>query len=144
VKTQLTCPKCKYEFHYDNGYYDDNIARLGIEVKTIIDQLAQHNLKTKVEQYTNTDWWLRAKKALTEKQKELSELKAFRKIADQQRHIHEFEAFKNAVKEICGDKIYKQCFDIMKKNTEAYSITDTAKVEYTRAKGKGIISINKL
>jgi len=32
MKYQLTCPNCHYEWHYDNGYYDDNITRLGIEI----------------------------------------------------------------------------------------------------------------
>ena len=35
MKYQLTCPKCKYEFSYDNGYLDDNITRLGIEILSI-------------------------------------------------------------------------------------------------------------
>jgi hypothetical protein len=141
---QLVCPKCKYEYQYDNGYYDTNIALLGIEIKTIIDQLAQHKLKPKQVQYNNTDWWLNAKKALSIKQKQLAELKAFRKLADQQRKKQEHEAFKNAVKEICGEATYQKCLDLMKKNIESYGIIDMSKVEYTSANGQGVTSINKL
>jgi ribonuclease D len=141
---QLVCPKCRYEYQYDNSYYDTNIARLGIEIKTIIDQLAQHKLKPKQVQYNNTEWWLNAKKALTVKQKQLAELKAFRKIADQQRKKAEYEAFKNAVKEICGETIYIKCLEIMHRDIESYNMSDTSRTAYTSADGKGVTSINKL
>jgi ribonuclease D len=144
MKVQLVCPKCNHEFQYNNGYFDKNIAQLGIEIETIKGQLAEHKLKPKNEQYANTEWWLKTKRALTIKQKQLAELKAFRKVADQQREKQEFQAFKNAVKELCGEKIYKQCLEIMLETTKAYNISDTAKVGYTRAKGEVLISVNKI
>lgn len=144
MKVQLVCPKCNHEFQYNNGYFDKNITQLGIEITTIMHQLAEHKLKPKSEQYANTDWWLKTKKALAIKQKQIAELKGFRKLADQQREKQEYQAFKNAVKEICGEKIYKQCLEIMLDETKAYDIPDMAKVEYTRAKGEIITSVNKL
>jgi ribonuclease D len=141
---QLVCPKCRYEYQYDNGYYDTNISRLGIEIQDIIKQLAEHNMKPKTVQYANTDWWLRTKRALTIKQKELTELKAFRKIADQQRKRAEHEAFKNAVKEVCGEAAYNKCLEIMHKDIEPYNMSDTSRTAYTSADGKGVTSINKL
>lgn len=81
---QLRCPKCGHEFGYDNGYYDRNIERLGHEIADLNRQLAQHKLLPFPEQKRRTDWWLRTKKALAEKQEQLGELKAIRKAADQQ------------------------------------------------------------
>lgn len=144
MKVQLVCPKCKHEFQYNNGYFDKNITQLGLEIRTILNQLAEHKLKSKNEQYANTDWWLRTKKALTIKEKQLSELKAFRKLADQQREKQEYQAFKNAVKELCGESVYKKCLEMMLNETKAYNVSDAAKAGYTRAKGEVLTSINKL
>lgn len=142
-KIQLVCPKCKYEFRYNNGYYDENITRLGLEIHDIHVQLQEHALKTREEQRANTAWWKSAKKALTEKQKEIFELKAFRKLADEQREKQEFQAFKNAVKDICGEEAYKKCLGIMLEEVEAYRVSDMAKVPYTSNKAP-VTGINKL
>ena len=64
MKYQLTCPKCKHEFQYDNGFFDKNISRLGVEIQDIILQLCEHKKLPKNEQYARTDWWLSAKRAL--------------------------------------------------------------------------------
>ena len=95
MKYQMTCPKCHYEFTYDNGYYDKNIARLGVEINDIMRQLAEHNLLPWPEKKARTEWWLRAKKALAEKQKELAELKAIRKVCDQQIKFYEYQTLGN-------------------------------------------------
>ena len=104
MKYQLTCPKCKHEFAYDNGYYDRNISRLGIEIQDIIRQLSEHKLLPWPEQKARTDWYFRAKRSLAEKQKELAELKAYRKVADQQVDNMFFKIFKNLVKEEFGQE----------------------------------------
>lgn len=144
MKVQLVCPKCKHEFQYDNGYFDKNITQLGLEIQTIIGQLREHKMKPKDEQYANTEWWLNAKKALTVKQKQLAELKGFRKLADQQREKQEYQAFKNIVKEMFGENAYRKCLEIAINETKAYDISDTAKVGYTRANGEVIVNVNKL
>ena len=76
MKHQVICPNCHYEWHYDNGYYDDNITRLGIEIREIQLQLQNHKLLPKNVQIARTEWWLSAKKALTEKQKERTYFKS--------------------------------------------------------------------
>ena len=145
TKYQMICPKCHYEFHYDNGYYDDNIARLGVEIQEIILQLQKHKQLPKHEQYMKTEWWLAAKRALTEKQKQLAELKAFRKIANQQRDNYMFGYFKGAVKEICGEAIYKKCLEKAMKEAEAYTTAEIMKTPYSKANYKAdVISVNKL
>lgn len=145
MKYQLTCPKCHHEWHYDNGYLDDNITRLGIEIRDIILQLQEHKQLPKAEQYARTDWWLSAKKALTIKQKQLAELKALRKITDQQIKAYEHLLWKEIVKEMYGEKVYKEIIEKVKKELEAYTTSGLMRHEYTRSNSKAdVISINKL
>lgn len=145
MKYQVTCPNCHYEWHYDNGYYDDNITRLGIEIQDIILQLRKHKELPKSEQFARTEWWLSAKKALTEKQKQLAELKAIRKQYDQQIKAYEYQAFKNIVKEAVGEVKYKEFLEQMEKELEAYQISGLMRHEYTRSNSKSsVTSINKI
>ena len=106
MKYQLTCPKCKYEFSYDNGYLDDNITRLGIEIQDLIIQLRNYKTLPKSEQYTKTSWCMNTKKALSIKQKQIAEFKAMRKICDQQKNKYAFQVLKNLVRETVGEEEY--------------------------------------
>lgn len=145
MKYQVTCPKCKHEWHYDNGFYDDNITRLGIEIRDITLQLQEHKLLPKAEQYARAEWWRSAKRALAQKQKEHAELKATRKMYDQQIKAYEYQVFKNLVKEIIGEDEYIKLLDQMNKELEAYQISGLMRHEYTRANSKNdVVSINKL
>ena len=145
MKYQVTCPNCKYEWHYDNGYYDDNITRLGIEIQDITLQLQKHKQLPKSEQYAKTDWWLSAKRALTEKQKQIAELKAIRKQCDQQIKAYEYQVFKNLVKEFVGETKYKELLKQMETELEAYQASGLMRHEYTRSNSKSdVTSINKL
>lgn len=145
MKYQVTCPICGHEWHYDNGYYDDNITRLGIEIRDITLQLQKHKQLPKSEQYARTDWWLSAKRALTEKSKQLAELKAIRKQYDQQIKAYEYQAFKNIVKEAVGETKYKEFLAQMEKELEAYQISGLMRHEYTRSNSKSnVTSINKI
>ncbi len=140
---QLTCPNCRYEFHYDNGYYDDNITRLGVEIKDIIVQLSAYKTLPRDQQRMSADWRNRARKALSEKQKEIAELKAIRKLGDQQIKRLEYELFKQAVKDRYGEDAYRKCLDEVVKGVEAYKLSDLAKTPYSRH-GAGVVSIAKL
>lgn len=145
MKYQVTCPNCGHEWHYDNGYYDDNITRLGIEIRDITLQLQKHKQLPKSEQYARTDWWLSAKRALTEKSKQLAELKAIRKQYDQQIKAYEYQVFKNIVKEAVGETKYKEFLAQMEKELEAYQISGLMRHEYTRSNSKSdVTSINKI
>ena len=145
MKYQVTCPKCHHEWHYDNGYYDDNITRLGIEIQDIIMQLRDHKLLPKSEQYARTDWWLSAKRALTQKQKELAELKAIRKMYDQQIKLYEYQTFKHLVKELVGEDEYQKLIRVMESELEAYQASGLMLHEYTRSNSKSnVTSINKI
>ncbi len=145
MKYQMICPKCHHEWHYDNGYLDDNIAKLGVEIQEIILQLREHKQLPKSQQYARTEWWLSAKKALTVKQKQLAELKAFRKINDQQVKQYEFLTWKELFKEEYGEEAYKSMLKKVEKEVEAYTTSGLMRHEYTRANYKAdVVSINKL
>jgi hypothetical protein len=145
MKYQITCPVCHHEWHYDNGYLDDNITRLGIEIKEITLQLHEHKSLPKSEQYANTKWWLSAKKALTMKQKQLAELKAFRKMNDQQVKAYQLLMWKELFKEEYGDEAYKKMIEKVEKELEAYTTSGLMRHEYTRSPHKSnVTSINKL
>lgn len=145
MKYQISCPNCHHEWHYDNGYYDDNITRLGIEIRTITLQLQEHNQLPKYEQYARTDWWESAKRALAEKQKELAELKALRKQYDQQIHHYLHEKFKELVREYVGEIKYRELLEQAKSELEAYTLSSTMRHEYTRSNSKSsVTSISKL
>jgi hypothetical protein len=144
ITTQLVCPKCHYEFQYDNGYYDREIARLGSEIHSIKVQLAEHNSLPWPQRKANQDWWERSKKALTIKQKQYSELKSFRKLADQQRKKQEDIAFKQAVKDRCGEDVYQQCLRDMLETVEGYSIASLARQEFSSKTGHAVTSVAKL
>lgn len=116
-----------------------------MEIHEIIEQLQAHKLLTHQEQMARTDWWRRTKLALTRRQKDLAELKAVRKVADQQIKAHEYLAFKQAVKERCGEEAYREMIAQAEKDVEAYKISGLMRHEYTRSAAKpNITSINKL
>lgn len=145
MKYQLHCPKCHHEFTYDNGYYDKNIERLGMEIAELTRRLAEHKLLPWPEQKRRTDWWLRTKKLLAQKQEELASLKAIRKVADQQVNQHMHHVFKRLVKEQYGEEAYLELIEKCKKELEAYKVSDLMRHEYTRSNAKeGVTSINKI
>lgn len=142
---QLTCPKCKHEFAYDNGYYDKNITRLGQEIAEINLQLQEHRLLPWPEQKARTDWFLRAKRALAEKQKDLGELKAIRKAADQQLDRMMVITLKNIIRDEFGQEVYDRILRRALAEHEAYRMSDMMRHEYTRSNSKtDVTSINKL
>ena len=145
MKYQLICPKCKHEFTYDNGYYDKNIVRLGQEIREITLQLQEHRLLPWSEQKARTDWFYRTKRALAAKQKELGELKAIRKVSDQQLDRYFLKAFKSIVKEECGEEVYTRLRDKALAELEAYKVSGLMRHEYTRSSSKSnVTSISKL
>lgn len=116
----LVCPKCHYEFEYDVSYYDRKIADLGAEITTIMKQLAIFKSEYHPDFKTNK-WRIQATRALAIKQKEVSELRSFRKIANQIANNQELKIFVGLVKEAIPEKQYldlwQQAEDTMKYNT---------------------------
>lgn len=143
-KYQMTCPKCKYEFTYDNGYIDKNITRLGIEINEINRQFANFKLLPASEQRKRRDWAAKLKVILVTKQKEISELKAIRKVSDQQIRHYEYEVFKALVRERYGETAFRELLDLKDKELEAYKASNLMRHEYSRSGGCSITSINNL
>ena len=143
-KYQMTCPKCKYEFTYDNGYIDKNIARLAAGIREIHLQLADFNLLTKREKLQRKEWADKLKRTLAIKQKEIGELKAIRKVCDQQIRHYEYEVFKELVREKFGETAFRELLDMKDKELEAYKASGLMRHEYSRSGGGSITSINKL
>lgn len=144
MRYQMTCPKCGHEFAYDNGYYDRNIERLRNEVHLITVQLAQYKALPLEEKNMKQAWKQRLLLRKAEAEKELSELKAIRKVCDQQIKHYEHLVFKELVKERYGEAVYKELLDEMTKELEAYKASGLMLHEYTRKGGKGVTNINKL
>ena len=140
MKYQLHCPKCHYEFTYDNDYYDKNIARLGAEIKNIMVQMAEYKRLSSSERKKRLAWYNRAKQILIEKQEEIGGLKAIRKVADQQINQAAFQLFKNIIKERFGEAVYKEILDKTKEELEAYKVSGLMWHEYTKASGKSTVT----
>lgn len=145
MKYQLTCPKCKHEFAYDNGHIDRKIARNASEITALNKQIAEFKLLPVDEQKRRKPLILRTKARVAELVQEQSELKSFRKIADQQVNEMMLKVLKDLIKEEIGEPAYKKLMEKALKELEAYEISGLMMHEYTRANYKtAVTSINKL
>lgn len=142
---QLVCPHCRYEFRYERAYYDKKIAEMGEEICDIQHQLAVHNKLPYFEKMARTDWWLRAKEALTYKQQQLKELKAFRKLANEQLNSQIYATFKRIVRERVGLELYQEMLQEAIDENGGYAVQDTMKHTYSRSQHiSSVTSISKL
>ena len=143
-KYQMTCPKCKYEFTYDNGRIDAQIARLGAEIREIHLWLAHYKTLPAHEKRQFADKYERMKLMLAEKSKESGDLKAIRKVCDQQIQRYELLIWKELVKERFGEAVYKDLLAKVIAELQAYQASGLMAHEYSRKGGKSVTSINKL
>lgn len=144
MKYQLVCPKCKHEFAYDNGELDKRITELGLEINSIELQIAQYNALPPGEKKKREDWKKRAAISRLQKTQEIKRLKAYRKVADQQRKHAELTLFQNLIKETYGDEVFREMLEKVQAEMEAYQTSGLMWHEYSRANGQSITSINKL
>lgn len=145
MKYQLHCPKCHHEFAYDNGYYDRNIHRLGMEIQQITKQLTDFKLLPLEERKRKERWRQQMRSILQEKSAEISELKAIRKGADQQVLRAKYEIFKDIVLERYGEQAVLEMLKEADKELEAYKVSGLMVHEYTRSNSKSnVTSINKI
>ena len=145
MKYQLTCPKCKHEFAYDNDHINGKIARNAAEITDINKQIAQFKLLPADERRRRQAWKDRKNARLQELIAENSQLKSFRKVADQQVKYMQFQIFKNLVEEEFGTEAYRRLLRRAEEELEAYKISGLMAHEYTRANYKtSVTSINKL
>lgn len=142
---RLTCPNCKHEFSYDNGYVERNILRLGKEIQEINLQLAEYDCLPRDEQRRKTDWKLRAKYCLAQKSKDLADLKEIKKASGHQIKQYEFEIFKSIVREFVGESRFQKFITEMEEELKDYKTSSLMQHGYTRSKGKsGIVNVSKL
>lgn len=145
MKYQMRCPKCNHEFTYDNGYLDRNIAQIGMEIASLMKQLAEYKTLPRQEQKQRKKWRDRTNRLLAEKQEEIKGLKEIRKVSDQQIKRMEYQIFKNLVKEQYGEEVYHRLLDEATKELEAYKVSGLMAHEYSRAGSKSnVTGINKL
>lgn len=143
---QLTCPFCKKEFPYDNGALDAEIHKLGVRVAQLSKRLseikalpsAKKNAATKKER-DNLIAELESRKA------RLTELKAKRKVVDQQKNLYAFMIFKEIVKDKYGIEEYKKILNQTEEELQAYQASGLMRHEYTRSPHKpNVTSSNKV
>lgn len=145
MKYQLHCPKCHHEFAYDNGYYDRNIHRLGMEIQQITKQLTDFKLLPLEERKRKERWRQQMRSILQEKSAEISELKAIRKGADQQVLRAKYEIFKEIVRDRYGEQAVLEMLKEADEELEAYKVSGLMVHEYTRSNSKSnVTSINKI
>lgn len=145
MRYQMTCPKCKHEFAYENGQIDAKIARLRAEQQSLQVQLTEHKRLPKEEQMKRTAWWKYTKARFAKVTEELTNTKSFRKVADQQVEKFMFGAFKHRVRDYIGEEAYIRLIKMAEADCEAYKISGLMRHEYTRSNAKSnVTSINKL
>ena len=145
MKYQLTCPKCKHEFAYNNGHIDSEIATLQARVAKIEKFLAEYKTLPYEEQMRQKAFRKRIAAEKAELCQRLQALKSFRKHANEERKRTIDSAFKQLVKEEIGEKEYIRLMEKAEAECEAYNIGDMMKHEYTRSSSKpNVTSINKL
>lgn len=145
MKYQMICPKCKYEFQYDNGYYDKNINKLRSEISEMNQQLMKYKTFSVEKKKLYSNWKKQILLRREQKINDLREFKQLRKLYDQQVNRYAFETFKSLTKDRLGEIEYKKLIEEMKKELEAYTTEQLMKTSYTKANYKSdTTSINKL
>ena len=143
MKYQITCPKCKHEFSYNEGEIEAEIRRNAVEIEDLKAKMVEFKLwsYSKKKEYSETRkrWNLR----LTQLGKRQTELKAIRKLMHDNYSDGILKSFKEYVKEEIGLQRYLELWEKAEKDAESYNIADMAKVQYTSNK-KPVITINKL
>lgn len=143
MAVQMVCPFCKKEFPYNNGKLDAEISAIGQRIQTVTKKLTD----IKYGRHDDESWYEKKRlvKELTRLQERITELKAIRKVADQQIKYHEHQLLKDIVKERYGEEEYRKILEKVDEGMKAYKLSDMMKHEYTRAPSKpGVTNIDKL
>ena len=145
MKVQLTCPYCKQEFPFDNGWIDKEYEEAKREFQECSREITglkalpwkvqkQHEGKIKALGIRIQDAQARC-----------TALKKVRKLKDQQLNSYMFHIFKGLVRDEVGEKRWKELLDEAQKELEAYELSGLMWHEYTISRSKTpVTSINKL
>ena len=140
---QMVCPFCKKEFPYNNGELDAHISKIGQRINTINRRLAEIKYLDWTQEIYKEKRALQLERAkLVEK---IGELKAIRKVCDQQIKNMELVLWKKKIKEEFGEDVFAKMLDEIEEDLQAYSVASTMKHGYTRSNAKSdVTSINKI
>ena len=129
----LRCPKCGYDFSYNTNHIEEEVDKLKNEITSISRQIAQYKAENSSD-YNSKEWYKKAKKAVSIRQAQLSEVKKARKAAAVEIQLQTFQIFKNLVAERIGKeemlKLIKEAEDEM-----IYYDYDMATQKFTRFDG---------
>ena len=140
---QMTCPFCKQEFPYDNGALDREISSLGVRIAAINRRLVE--IKSGKHTRETGEERRRLVSELSRKQERITQLKALRKVCDQQIKRLEYQSFKNIVKDRYGEEAYNSILAEVDEELKAYRVSDTMKHDFSIAPGKKpVTTINKI
>ncbi len=143
MKYQITCPKCKHEFSYNQGAIEAEIRRNAAEIADLKQKMTEFKLwsySKKKEYSENRKRWNYRLEQLAKRQ---IELKAIRKLMHDNVEDGILKSFKEYVKEEIGIQRYLELWEKAEKDAASYNVADMAKVQYTSNK-KPVTSINKL
>lgn len=132
-KMHLKCPKCNYDFEYNEGYVERKIDELRMEIHSIDSQLADFKAKHPYG-YKTDPWYRSAVKAKTTKTEQLSEIRNYRKLAYNQRDVQMFYALKARLRRELGEEKYMQLIQELEDELR-YNVADLAKQKYTNFNG---------
>lgn len=140
---QFTCPYCHKEFPYNNGKIDADISNLKQQVTTLDRRLVELKLYYQTPEIKKErDRLITTRLRAVEK---LTELKAFRKSADEHRRNQEYELLKVVVRDKYGEDEFSKLIEERDELMKAYDISGTMKHAYTRSNHlSSVTNINKL
>lgn len=146
MPVQMTCPYCKREFPYDNGWIDRDISVKCQRITEINNRLAEIKALGR-ERWDKYTWKRRCSlvKELTGLQTEVTHLKSIRKACDQQLNQYRMQHIKMYVKERFGEDAFQSIMDAVEEDLKAYTVESLMRREYTKAPGRSTVTnISKL
>lgn len=135
-KVQLTCPKCKYEFSFNLGELDLKIIELGMEIQSILGQLAEFKKLSKEEQKEKLYWKKQTVFALNKKREQHAKLKAKSRAVHDEVTRMNYRLLKDVIKDFYGNYEFERCINEVIERGKAYKINETIGIDnYTHSKG---------
>ena len=144
-KVQLTCPYCKHEFPFDNGWIDEEYEKAK---KDFQDSSAEITRLKSLPRSVQRQYEGRIKALglrILDAQNRCTALKKVRKQKDQQLNAYSYFIFKGLVRDEVGEKRWNELIEATNKELEAYRLSGLMWHEYTISRSKTpVTSINKL
>lgn len=129
----LRCPKCGYDFAYNTNHVEERIDQLKQDITSIMAQMKDFKAQNPVN-YSKSDWYRKAKAALSHKQASLVNAKKARKATAAEIKRQQDIIFYKLVRERIGKD---EALKLMKEAEEelVYYEWDMATQTFTRFDG---------